>query len=124
MKFLARLFAGEVPLWRAFWLVGLPLSLVWDACVAVLLITGLGIGDLLLGGLIIIVFALASLAIVFVSIAIWRSATKYPREVWWQAALAIIAKLCALFSAFVAAISFLTVLFLLANYIYAGCLPV
>jgi hypothetical protein len=33
MKLLANLFAGRVALWRTFWLVGLPIFVLWDLSV-------------------------------------------------------------------------------------------
>jgi hypothetical protein len=86
MKFLAKLATGQIALWRVFWLVGTPLTLIW-------LITGAAMlfwspPDLFVVGFIIAVFTLATLAIPFASWAIWRSASNYPRKVWWHTALA------------------------------------
>ena len=41
-------------------------------------------------GLWIAVFLLSSFAIVFVSVAIWRSSSNYPRESWWHFTPAVI----------------------------------
>jgi hypothetical protein len=95
MKFLAKLATGQVALWRVFWLVGTPLTLIW-------LITGAAMlfwpgTDLFLVSFIIAVFTLATLAIPFVSWAIWRSASNYPRKVWRDTALAWGAKAGAAF---------------------------
>jgi hypothetical protein len=100
MKSLVKLAAGAVALWRVFWLIGTPLTIVW-------LITGAAMlfwsgSDLFLVGFIIAVFTLATLAIPFVAWAIWRSASNYPRKVWWHTALAWGAKASAIFWTLVA----------------------
>ena len=119
MKFLGRLVTGNVALWRTFWLVGTPLALVWDVTGACM-VFGFGVGEPLLAGIIIALFALSSVAIPLVSVAIWRSASNYPREVWWHSLLAIGAKLCAVFSGLVAALSVVGLLYLAYDYIYAA----
>src|SRR5579863_4277985 len=110
MKFLVRLATGQIALWCVFWLIGFPLSLVWDASGACI-VTGCGIQELWIAAVLIALFTLSSIAIVFVSVAIWRSATNYPRDVWWKTPLAIFAKLSAAFSALVATLCFLAVLY-------------
>ena len=105
MSFLARLATGQIALWCVFWLIGFPLSLVWDASGGCM-VTGCGIQEPWIVTFVIALFLLSSFAIVFVSVAIWRSASNYPREAWWQTPLAIAAKLCAAFSALVATLSF------------------
>ena len=45
--------------------------------------------------LVIGLFAAASVAMPFGAVVIWRSASNYPREAWWQTLLAMGAKLCA-----------------------------
>jgi len=65
-------------------------------------------------------FAVTSVTIPFASVAVWRTASKYPRQVWWQTALAIGAKLCALFSALLAAIGLLVLLYMTFVFIYAS----
>ncbi len=118
MKFLARLAAGDVALWFVFWLIGIPLVLVWDVsggCTAV----GCGIQEPLIEGFLLLLFTLSSVAIPFVSLAIWRSSSKYPRETKWQMLLAIGAKLCAAVSGTLAAIGLLVVLYIAAIFIYA-----
>jgi hypothetical protein len=119
MKFLARLAAGNIALWCTFWLIGVPLSLVWDASGGCMVV-GCGIGEPLIAGFFIVLFTLSSLAIVFVSVAIWRSSSQYPRESWWQTPLAIAAKLCAVFMGLSATLSFLAVLYFVASFIYAA----
>ncbi len=119
MKFLARLAAGDIALWCAFWLVGIPLALVWDlsgVCTAV----GCGIEEPLIGGLLLVLFTLSSVVIPLVSVAIWRSASKYPRKNGWQTAFAIGAKLSAVVSGLLAAIGLLVVLYIAFIFIYAA----
>jgi hypothetical protein len=119
MKFLGRLAAGDVPLWRVFWLIGTPLSLVWDLS-GLSLITGFGVEEPLIAAFLIAVFSLSCLALVFVAVALWRSANRYPREEWWHTPLAICAKLCAIFSALSAGVSFLIIMYLLLEFVYAA----
>ena len=119
MQFLARFATGQIALWRAFWLIGVPLALIWDLSGACMVL-GFGIQDFYLAALIIALFTLASAALPFVAFAIWRSASNYPRQAWWQWPLAIGAKLCAAWSALTAALSLLGVLYLAFIYIYAA----
>jgi hypothetical protein len=119
MKFLKRLASGDVALWLAFWLIGIPLALIWDGS-GFCMLAECGIGKPYLAIFLIGVFAASCIAIPFVSFAIWRSSTKYPREVWWKTALAIGAKLCAVFSALAAALAFIGVIYLAINFLYAA----
>jgi len=119
MKFLARLAAGDIALWCAFWLIGTPLALVWDFSGGCML-AGCGVGKPFVAGSLVVVFALSCVAIVFVSAAIWRSSSRYPREAWWQGLVATGAKLCAVLSGFMAVLSFLVVMYLLVTFIYAS----
>jgi hypothetical protein len=119
MRFLARLVTGEIALWCTFWLIGLPLALVWDASGACMVI-GCGIGQPLIAGSFIGLFTLSSIAVVLVSVAIWRSSSKYPREVWWQGLLAVLAKLCAVVSGLAAALSLLAGFYLIFIFIRAA----
>jgi hypothetical protein len=119
MKFVARLATGQIALWRAFWLIGTPLALVWDLSGACMVL-GIGVEDLLLAGFIIGLFTLASVALPFVAVAIWRSASNYPRQTWWQTPLAIGAKLSAAFSGLVGALSVVGLLYLGSEFIYAA----
>ena len=118
-KFLARLATGQIALWRTFWLIGTPLALVWDITGACM-VFGFGVEELSVAGFIIALFALASLALPFAAVAIWRSASNYPREAWWQTPIAIAAKLCAAFSGIVAALSILGLLYLASGFIQAA----
>jgi hypothetical protein len=122
MKLLKRLAAGDVALWRVFWLIGVPLALVWDIS-GLSMLTGYGVGEPSVAILIGAVFTLSSATIPFVSMAIWRSASRYPRQAWWSHALAWAAKLCAVVSGLTAAVSFCTVLYLIFSFIFAGELP-
>jgi hypothetical protein len=119
MKFLGRLIAGDIALWRAFWLIGIPLALVWDlsgACT----ILGCGIEAPFVSGFLLLLFVLSSVAVAFASVAIWRSASKYPRVTWWQVLAALGAKLCAALSGFAAAVSLLMVLYMVFIFIHAA----
>jgi hypothetical protein len=118
MRFLARLVTGDVALWCTFWLIGVPLALVWDASGGCMVI-GCGIGQPLLAGSFIGLFTLSSIAVVVVSVAIWRSSSKYPREAWWRNVLAILAKLCAVVSGLAAALSLLAGSYLIFIFIRA-----
>jgi hypothetical protein len=118
MRFLTRLLTGEVALWCTFWLIGLPLSLLWDASGACM-VFGCGIGQPLIVGSFIGLFALSSIAVVVVSVAIWRSSSKYPREAWWQTLLAVLAKLSAVVAGLAAALSLLSGSYLIFIFIRA-----
>jgi hypothetical protein len=101
MKSLAKLATGQIALWRVYWLIGTPLTLIWLVSGAAIVFLA-GIPSLLVVGLIIGVFALATLAIPFVAWAIWRSASNYPRKTWRQTSLAWGAKASAIFWTLVA----------------------
>ena|ERR1700730_521287 len=119
MKFLGRLVSGQIALWRAFWLIGVPLAFVWDVsgtCTAV----GCGIQEPTIAGFLLVLFTLSSVVIPLVSIAIWRSASKYPRQAWWQTVFAIGAKLSAAVSGVLATIGLLVVLYIAFIFIYAA----
>jgi hypothetical protein len=119
MKFLKKLATGQIALWVTFWLIGTPLALVWDGSGACM-VTGCGIEDPRIAAFVIAPFALASLAMPFVSVAIWRSASNYPRQAWWQTPLAWVAKLCAVFSGLVAALSVVGLLYLAVDFVRAA----
>jgi small-conductance mechanosensitive channel len=119
MKFLARLATGQIALWRAFWLIGVPLAFVWDVsgiCTAV----GCGVQEPITAGFLLVLFTLSSAIIPFVSVAIWRSASKYPRQAWWHTVFAIGAKLCAAVRGLLATIGLLVVLYIAFIFIYAA----
>jgi hypothetical protein len=123
MKFLTRLATGQIALWRTFWLIGTPLALVWDVT-GICMVLGIGVDQLFLAGLIIALFTLASLITPFAAVAIWRSASNYPREAWWHTTLAIGAKLCAAFSGLVGGLSVVGLLYLAYEFIQAILAPV
>jgi hypothetical protein len=118
MNLLAKMATGQIALWRVFWLIGTPLSVVWDISGAAM-VFGSGIHDLLAVGFIIAAFTLATLALPFVAWAIWRSASNYPRKVWWHTPLAWGAKACAAFSALVAVLSVIGLAYLGYDFVYA-----
>jgi hypothetical protein len=91
---------GQIALWCVFWLIGTPLSLVWDVSGGCMVV-GCGVQEPLIVGFLIVLFTLSSIALVFVS-------------------LAIAAKLCAAFSALVTTLSFLAVLYFSFDFIYAA----
>lgn len=119
MKFLARFFAGDIALWRAYWLIGIPLALLWDIT-GLSMLTGFGVEQPFVAGLIIALFTASSAAIPFVSVAIWRSASRYPREAWWRHLLAWGAKASAVISGLAAGLSLIVVLYLAYQFIYAA----
>jgi hypothetical protein len=119
MRFLARLATGQVALWCVFWLIGTPLAVLWDVsgtCTAV----GCGIQDPIIAGFLLVLFTLSSATIPFVSVAIWRSASKYPRRARWHTVLAVGAKLSAAVSGLLATIGLLVVLYIAFIFIYAA----
>jgi hypothetical protein len=119
MKFLARLATGQIALWRAFWLIGIPLAIIWDVsgtCTAV----GCGVQEPITAGFLLAVFTLSSVIIPLVSVAIWRSASRYPRQAWWHTVFAIGAKLSAAVSGVLATIGLLVVLYIAFIFIYAA----
>ncbi len=119
MKFLAKLAAGNIALWCVFWLIGIPLAVLWDVS-GLCTVVGCGIQDPTVGMILLVLFTVSSVVIPLVSVAIWRSATNYPRPTWRQTALAIGAKLCAAVSALIAVIGFLVVLYIAFIFIYAA----
>jgi hypothetical protein len=84
------------------------------------MVTGCGIQEPVIAGFIIVLFTLASVAVPFVSVAVWRSSSNYPREVWWQTLLALSAKLCAVLTGLAAALSLLAILYFVYSFIDAG----
>jgi|SRR5271166_4237801 len=119
MKFLRRLATGQVALWCIFWLIGIPLALLWDVS-GVCTVVGCGIQDPTAGALLLALFALSSIAIPFVSFAIWRSSSKYPQKTWWHTGLALAAKLCAVFSSLLAVIGLAVLGYIAFVFIYAA----
>ena len=116
MTFLKKLMTGQVALWCTFWLIGIPLALIWDVS-GVCTVVGCGIEEPTAGAILLALFALSSIAIPFVSVGLWRSASKYPRKTWSQTLLAIGAKLCAVVSGLLA-LTGLAVLLYIGFYIF------
>jgi hypothetical protein len=116
MTFLKKLMTGQVALWCTFWLIGIPLVLIWDMS-GVCTVVGCGIEEPTAGAIVLALFALSSIAIPFVSVGLWRSASKYPRQTWSQTLLAIGAKLCAVVSGLLA-LTGLAVLLYIGFYIF------
>ena len=113
-----RLAAGDVALWRVFWLIGTPLALVWDAT-GLSMLTGFGVEQPFVAGTIIALFTASCVAMPFVAWGIWRSASRYPRDAWWRHVLAWGAILCAVLCALAAVVSLLAVFWLAYEFIYA-----
>ena len=122
MTFVSRLATGDVALWRVFWLIAIPLALAWDLS-GLSMITGFGVGEPSVAIAIILVFTLASAVIPFVAFAVWRSASRYPRQSWWNHAFAWSAKLSAVYAGLTAGVSFCVVLYLAFSFVFAGELP-
>jgi len=118
MKVLARLATGQNALWCIFWLIGTPLVLLWDVS-GICTVVGCGIQAPAIEGFLLVLFTLTSVAIPFASVAIWRSASHYPREVWWQTVFAIGAKICAVVSALLAAIGLAVIVYMAFIFIYS-----
>jgi len=123
MRFLARLVRGDIALWRTFWLVGLPLAVLWDLS-GLCMVMGIGVEQAFTAGSIIALFAFASVAMPFVAVGTWRSASNYPRGAWWRTALAWAAKACAVFSGLTGALSVVGLLYLGVEFIEAAFLHV
>jgi hypothetical protein len=119
MRFLARLATGQIALWCTFWLIGTPLALLWDASGACM-VTGCGIEDSFIAGLMIALFALSSVILPFAAVAIWRSASNYPRATWRQTLLAWGAKVSAVFSGLAAVLSVVGLLYLTYMFVDAA----
>jgi hypothetical protein len=116
MTFLKKLMTGQIALWCVFWLIGTPLTLVWYLG-GVCTVVGCGIQDTTIAAILLALFALSTIAIPFVSIGLWRSASKYPRQTWSQTFLTIGAKLCAVVSGLLA-VTGLAVLLYIGFYIF------
>lgn len=119
MNILKRLAKGDIALWRVFWLIGIPLALVWDIT-GLSMLSGYGVEQPFVAGLIIALFTATCVAIPFVAWAIWKSASCYPKDAWWRHCLSWAAKLSAAISGLAAGLSLLTVLYLAYEFIYAA----
>ena len=100
MAFLTKLVSGRVALWVTFWLIGIPLAIVWDVTGGCILV-GCGMQsvgpriDLFIARLLIALFTLSSVGVGLASVAIWRSASTHQRIKWWEGLLVFSAKLYA-----------------------------
>ena len=119
MRILARLFRGEIALWRIFWLVGVPLAILWDLS-GLCMVMGIGVEQAFTAGSIIALFAFASVALPFVAVGTWRSASNYPRGAWWRTALAWAAKAGAVFSGLTGVLSVVGLIYLGSEFIEAA----
>jgi hypothetical protein len=116
MTFLKKLMTGQVALWHAFWLIGAPLTFLW--CVSgTCTVVGCGIQEPAIEGVLLALFAPLSVVIPLLSISIWRSASKYPRQTWPQTLLATGAKVCVTVFGILALIG-LGVLLYIAFYVF------
>ncbi len=115
MKFLSRLAAGQVALWLTFWVIGIPLALIWYVS-GLCPVVGCGIEDPTIGGLLLVLFGIVSVIIPFVSFAIWRSSSNYPQKTRWRFMFAVAAKLCAVVSALLALIGLAVLLYIVYYY--------
>ncbi|MFZ1151790.1 MAG: hypothetical protein WAR76_18985 [Xanthobacteraceae bacterium] len=116
MTFLKKLMSGQLALWCTFWLIGAPLTFLW--CVSgTCSVIGCGIRESEIEGILLALFALLSVILPFLSIAIWRSASKYPRQTWPQTLLAAGAKLCVTVFGLLALVG-LAVLLYIAYYMF------
>jgi hypothetical protein len=116
MTFLKKLMTGQVALWGTFWLVGIPLALVWDVS-GVCTVVGCGIQDTTVAAILLALFAFSSIAIPFASFAIWQSSSKYAQKTWRHTVLALAAKLCAVMSGLLA-VTGLAVLLYIGFYVF------
>jgi hypothetical protein len=119
MKFLKRLLTGQIALWFTFWIIGAPLAVLWDVS-GICTLVGCGVQEPTTAGLLLALSALTSIVIPFVSIAIWRSSTKYPQHTWSQTLLAWGAKLCAALSALLALIGLAVLAYIAFVLVYAA----
>jgi len=119
MKRPARWAAGDIALWCAFWLIGLPLAVIWNVS-GLCTVVGCGIQEPSFGGFLLALFTLSSIAMPFASVAIWRSASRYPRRTWGRTLLAFGAKLWAAVWGSLAVIGLLVILYMVFIFIYAA----
>jgi hypothetical protein len=119
MQFLAKLANGQIALWCAYWLIGTPLFLLWGMT-GICTVVGCGIQEPTIAGFLLVLFALCSLAIPFMSVAIWRSSSKYPRQSWGQTLVALGAKLCAAAAGLMALIGLAVLIYIAVIFAYAA----
>jgi hypothetical protein len=119
MNILARLTAGEIALCSAFWLIALPLVIVWHLTGTCTLV-GCGFEDPAAGAVLLAAFALSSVAIPLASLAVWRSAARYPHDARRQKLVVLGARIFAGLTAAMAIIAVLTILYMVFVFIYAA----
>lgn len=125
MKFLAKLFAGDVALWFTFWLIAIPLAIIWDVSGGCIL-AGCGMqspesrATSFIAEFLIVLFTLSNVGIAFASVALWRSSSRQRRDARWERLLALIAKLYAALSGSAAAVMLLVIVYSLVHYAVTG----
>ena len=125
MRFLVKLFAGDVTLWCTLWLIATPLAIFWDVNGGCIL-TGCKFQlvasrvDLIITGFLIGLFALSNVGVAAVSVAIWHGSSKQRREVWWERLLAFGVKLYAALTGSAAFVILLVILYDLIHHAMKG----
>lgn len=125
MAFLAKLFTGRVALWITFWLIGIPLAIVWDVSGGCIL-AGCGAQsfgprvNLIIAGLSVALFTLSSVGVGVASVAIWRSASTHRRAIWWERLLEFSAKAYAALTGAIAFLVLLAIMYALLHYLVTG----
>ena len=125
MAFLTNLFAGRVALWITFWLIGIPLAIVWDVSGGCI-VAGCGaqsLGprvNLFIAGLSVALFTLSSVGVGVASVVIWRSASTYRRDIWWKRLLEFSAKAYAALTGATAFLVLSAILYALLHYLVTG----
>lgn len=92
MNFLGQLWRGEVALVKTYWIYGVLVSFLLNG--AVLLISRNLVGITGAPWLLLVFWAISILYTLFIAVAIWRSADKYPGQKVW----AILAKVMVVLS--------------------------
>ena len=125
MAFLAKLFTGRVALWITFWLIGIPLAIVWDVSGGCIL-AGCGTQsfgprvNLIIAGLSVALFTLSSVGVGVASVAIWRSASTHRRAIWWERLLEFSAKAYAALTGAIAFLVLSAIMYALLHYLVTG----
>src|ERR1700675_4589145 len=73
MKAIANVFAGRVPLWRVFWLIGLPLFFTFNLTAGCIFVECSAFNSKLILWLI----TISGVGVLVMAVPIWRSATIY-----------------------------------------------
>lgn len=122
MKFLGKLFTGDITLWCTLWLVTTPLVIIWDVS-GICILTRCRTqshgsrADLFITGFLIALFALSNVGVAVVSGAIWRNSSKLRRDVWRGRLLAFSAKLYAALTGSGAIVILLFILYDVIHYV-------